>query len=112
MDHFEVGRSTNRPGHICGDLIAMAEHELAAFFSAVRDLFGAETAKSWAEEWLQELSAAEILPASVREWQALTVTVLARLAQRLNLQPDSEGIAASMVAEGGGFSRRTGIMSP
>jgi hypothetical protein len=79
MDQFEFGNLPNGPVRICADLLTMAEQELAAFFGAVRDLFGPEEAQNWAEEWLHELDAVNILPASAREWRVLSTTVSARL---------------------------------
>ncbi len=68
----------------CGDLMSMAEQELAALFSAVTELFGSEQAEVSAKDWLHELMASRDLPASTRQWRQLTVTVLARLAGRVN----------------------------
>jgi hypothetical protein len=62
----------------------LAQRELAAFLSAVREQFGLEQAKLSAEDWLQELAAIEGLPFSAREWRGITVSVLARLADRVN----------------------------
>jgi len=50
----------------------LAERELAAFFRAVKELFGSELAELSAEEWLRELEATDDLPASTLEWQTLT----------------------------------------
>jgi hypothetical protein len=68
----------------CGELMTMAEHELAAFFNAVTELFGSEVAQLFAEDWLHELLAINDLPASTREWRLITVNVSAQLATRLN----------------------------
>jgi hypothetical protein len=73
----------------CGDLMTMAEQELAAFVSAVTELFGSEQAQLSAEDWLHELMAIDDLPinglpASTRQWRLLTVTTSARLASRVN----------------------------
>lgn len=70
----------------CADLMTMAERELAAFFGAVTEVFGAEQARLSAEDWLHELMAIQIndLPASPRQWRRLTVKVAARLAGRVN----------------------------
>ena len=68
----------------CDDRMRMAQRELAAFLSAVREHFGSEQAKLSAEDWLQELTAMENLPFSPREWRGITVNVLARLANRVN----------------------------
>jgi hypothetical protein len=69
---------------IYGDVMTMAERELSAFFSAVTELFGSEQAEASAEDWLRELTASNDLPASIREWRALTVAAAARLASRVN----------------------------
>lgn len=63
---------------------AMAERELAAFFTAVTELFGSEQAEASVEDWLRELIASNHLPASTREWRTLTVSAAARLARRVN----------------------------
>jgi plasmid stabilization system protein ParE len=83
MDQLELGNLANAPSSVCVELLTMAEQEFAAFFGAVRDLFGPEEAQNWAEEWLHELDAANTLPASAREWRGLSTTVSARL-QRLS----------------------------
>jgi hypothetical protein len=66
------------------DLLAMANRELSAFFSAVTELFGSEQAEASAEDWLHELVARDNVPASPRQWRTLTVTAAARLASRVN----------------------------
>jgi len=68
----------------CADREAMAEQELAAFFSAVKELFGSEQAEHAAEDWLQELEASNGLPASAREWRLITNRVTKQLAIQLN----------------------------
>jgi hypothetical protein len=68
----------------CSDLMTMAERELAAFFNAVKELFGSKQARLSAEDWLDELAARNGLPASTREWRRITVEVSARLARRVN----------------------------
>jgi hypothetical protein len=70
----------------CTGLISMAEQELAAFFSAVTELFGSEQAELSAEDWLQELTAIDALPASAREWRLITARASTRLANRLRWQ--------------------------
>jgi len=67
----------------CSDLMTMAERELAAFFGAVKDLFGTEQARLSAENWLDALVTMNGLPASTREWRRITVEVSARLASRV-----------------------------
>jgi hypothetical protein len=68
----------------CSDLMTMAERELSAFFNAVTQLFGTEQAKLSAEDWLQELSGIDGLPASDRGWRLITAKVSTRLASRVN----------------------------
>jgi hypothetical protein len=67
----------------CGDLMTMAEQELAAFFSAVTALYGSEQAQLSAADWLRELSITNDLPGSTHEWRLLTVRVSAPLASRV-----------------------------
>jgi alkylhydroperoxidase/carboxymuconolactone decarboxylase family protein YurZ len=67
-----------------GDLIRLAERELAAFIRVVTDLFGPEQAQQSAEDWLRELVARDDLPDSSREWRTLTIAAATRLASRLN----------------------------
>ena len=70
----------------CAGLIPMAEQELAAFLKAVTELFGPELAELSAEDWLQELTSIDALPASARGWRLITAAASARLANRLRLQ--------------------------
>lgn len=63
----------------CADLITMAERELAAFFSAVTQLFGSEQAELSAQDWLHELIEIDGLPTSAREWRLITAKVSTRL---------------------------------
>jgi|SRR5579863_1232000 hypothetical protein len=67
----------------CGDLLKMAERELSGFFGAVTKLFGPEQAEISADDWLQELTETDSLPASAREWRRITVRVAARLGSRV-----------------------------
>jgi hypothetical protein len=73
--------SVNNP--TCADLMKMAEQELAAFFSAVKELFGPGEARLSAEDWLHEVASISRLPVSAREWRVITVKVSARLASRV-----------------------------
>ncbi|HEV2961825.1 MAG TPA: hypothetical protein VG649_08390 [Candidatus Angelobacter sp.] len=75
-----------QPSHSpeCAHLMIMAERELAAFLGAVTELYGAEQARLSAEIWLDELESMKSLPGPAsRDWRALTVAALARLANRL-----------------------------
>jgi hypothetical protein len=68
----------------CADFMTMAERELAAFFSAVTELFGSEQAEHSADDWLHELETVDYLPVSMREWRLITARVSTRLANRVN----------------------------
>ena len=83
MNQRTLNQSTNYDPS-CGDLMKMAERELAAFFGAVTELFGPEQGEVSAKDWLHELTVSRHLPESIREWRQLTVKVLARLARRVN----------------------------
>ena len=62
----------------------IAERELAAFLSAVTELYGTEPAEMAAEVWLDELEMMNSLPGPVsRDWRKVTVAALARLASLL-----------------------------
>lgn len=67
----------------CADLMTIAERELAAFFNAITQLFGAEQAALSAAEWLDELIEIDALPASSREWRLITAKASIRLAGRM-----------------------------
>jgi hypothetical protein len=84
MSQFALNKPPENDDSTCGDLMTMAEQELAAFFSAVTKLFGSEQAEVSAEDWLHELMAINDLPASTRQWRRLTVKALAQLASRIN----------------------------
>jgi hypothetical protein len=78
---YKPSNNSNLP---CPDLMKMAERELAAFFSAVTQLFGPEQAELAAEDWLQELTKIDGLPASTREWRLITAKVSTRLPSRVS----------------------------
>jgi hypothetical protein len=82
---------TNNASRNCTDLESMAERELRAFFTAVKQLFGSEQAKSSAEDWLQELEASNDLPASAQEWRSITNRVTKQLAIQLHASSPSTG---------------------
>jgi hypothetical protein len=67
----------------CADSMRLAERELAAFFGAVKELFGSKLAEASAKEWLRELEATGDLPASSPEWRALTAQATLWLANRV-----------------------------
>src|SRR5262245_50344266 len=85
MDHWQPAPVSGRTGNhsmTCGDLMTMAQRELSAFFRAVTELFGSEQARLSAEDWLDELASMDRLPgATSRDWRAVTIAVLARLAK-------------------------------
>jgi hypothetical protein len=85
MNQVSAYNPTKHHDPPCSDSMTMADRELAAFFSAVRELFGAEQARLAAEDWLHELAAMNILPFSSYEWRRITLEVAARLATRVNL---------------------------
>lgn len=68
----------------CAELMITAERELAAFLSAVTELYGTEQAEMAAEIWLDELEMTSRLPGpAIRDWRNLTVASVARLANDL-----------------------------
>jgi hypothetical protein len=70
----------------CADQIHMAERELSAFISAVRQLFGPEEAKLSVEDWLDVSELVDSPPGSTsRDWRAVSVAASARLAKRLTV---------------------------
>ncbi|MGH6878809.1 MAG: hypothetical protein ACREHV_15725 [Rhizomicrobium sp.] len=75
---------TNNHDATCAEVMTVAEHGLAAFISAVTELFGSEQARLSAEDWLDELESMNSLPGSTRrDWRMVTVGASARLASRL-----------------------------
>lgn len=80
---------------ICADLVKMAEREFAAFFTAVKQTFGAEQAERSAEDWLREVAAVDVLPASGREWRLITIKASRQLASRVNACSASLALAIS-----------------
>jgi hypothetical protein len=96
MDKEEsFGKST------CEDQVNMAERELSAFMQAVTELFGPEQARLSAEDWLDESEQDESEQmdspqrATSRDWRAVTVTALARLATGGTPARDHRTLAAS-----------------
>ena len=80
-----VNELTNSDGPTFGNLMTMAERELGAFISAVRELFDSEEARLAAEDWLDELVSMETLPGlTSRDWRSITIASSARLANRVN----------------------------
>ena len=93
MNPFALNKASKNPNPGCADLMTMAEHELSAFFSAVIQLFGSELAELSPEDWLQEFTEIDGLPASTREWRLITAKVSTRLASRVrasSLSPEPQ----------------------
>lgn len=68
----------------CADLMIAAERELAAFLSAVTELYGIEQAKMAAEVWLEELEMMNRLPGRASlDWRNVSVASVASLANHL-----------------------------
>lgn len=76
------GSSANLNPRSAG-LMKAAEQEMAAFFNAVKQLFGREQAELSAEDWLHELAEIDCLSSSTRDWRLITVKALTRLATRV-----------------------------
>jgi hypothetical protein len=85
MNQFALTKALKNHDPICGDLMAMAERELAVFFNATTESFGSEQAKLSAEDWLHELIERSVLHASTRQLRQLSFEVMARLASRVNV---------------------------
>jgi len=83
MNQLVLDKSLKNYDPACGDLMTIAERELAAFVSAVTESFGPRIARACAEDWLRELMARDDLPTSVGQWRQVTVKVLVRLANRV-----------------------------
>jgi hypothetical protein len=85
MNPLAPVKPSRKTNSLCSGLTTLAERELSAFFTAVRQLFGPEQAELSAEDWLQELIEIDGLPASAREWRLITAKVSTRLANRVNV---------------------------
>jgi len=80
-----VDELTNSDGPTFAKLMTVAERELAAFMSAVTELFGSEQVRLAAEDWLDELGSMKTLPGlTSRDWRLITIAASVRLANRLN----------------------------
>jgi len=76
----------------------MAERELSAFISAVKQLLGPDQAQLSAIHWLDELELMDSRPGSTyRHWRAVTIAASARLANRLNAGPHDGSFAEDVV---------------
>ena len=70
-----------------------AERELSSFIGAVTKLYGSEQAALAAEDWLDESDLMDSPPRSeVRNWRAVTIAASARLANRVNVSPESRDV--------------------
>jgi hypothetical protein len=74
----------NQIAHSRAKLIASAERELSAFFSAVAGSFGPEEATLAAKDWLQQLEGMNTLPDSPRQLRLLSISAAAKLAKRVS----------------------------
>ena len=67
------------------DQVHVAERELSAFIAAVKASHGSEEAELSAEDWIAESELIDSSPRSeVRNWRAVTIAALARLASRVS----------------------------
>jgi len=79
---------------ICKAQTQMAERELSAFISAVKELHGPEQAQISAVDWLDELDLMDSQRGSTsRDWRAVTIVASVRLANRLNAGPHDRSFA-------------------
>ena len=84
---------------ICNEQMQMAERELSAFISAVKELHGPEQAQLSAMDWLDELELMDSQPGSTnRHCRSVTIAASARLANRLNAGPHDRSPFAEHVA--------------
>jgi len=69
-------------------LLAMAEREIAAFVSAVDELFGPEATLPAAEYWMEELNKVDWSSNYVDpDWRQITIAAAARLAKNRTIEP-------------------------
>ncbi len=79
--------SSTSPDRPCADLVSSGERELAAFISAVKDLYGAEQARLAAKEWIGAIPLIDCYSTSpARTWRMVTITVMTRLLDELTPQ--------------------------
>jgi hypothetical protein len=75
------------------EAMGAAEQELAAFVSAVRELYGSEQARLSVEDWLEELALSDGLHRStIHDWRLITLAASARLASRVTFSPASSNV--------------------
>ncbi len=83
---------TERPIAGCADLLTLAQRELASFYAAVKNLFGADEAARAALDWLDELNHQPSLPASPSDYRHITLRAAATLSNRVpHLSRSSKG---------------------
>jgi hypothetical protein len=83
MDPLPRNQSKKNYDPECVDVLTLAERELAAFFGAVKELFGTERAERSAQDWLHELESRDSLPTSMREWRSVTAKIMSELARQV-----------------------------
>ena len=84
-----VDELPNSDGPTFARLMTMAERELRAFISSVKELFGSDQARLAAEDWVDELVLMETLPGlTSRDWRLITIAASARLANRVDVRSD------------------------
>ena len=77
--------NSDDPHDVC--LMNMAQRELGAFMSAVREGYGSEEAMLAAGDWLNEFEATDELPGlTIGDWRRITITATGRLANRLSVR--------------------------
>lgn len=70
------------------NLIALVERELAAFASAVKELFGPDEVSLSMTEWVEVLESLDLLTRlGVSDFRRITVAASAKLAQRKLFRP-------------------------
>ena len=97
MNQLSLNNARNSRNSTCADLLRMAQQELAAFFTAVEEMFGSEQAEISADDWLEELAEISVLPASALEWRQITIKASTRLARRMNISSASTVLEAPVL---------------
>jgi len=77
-------------------VLPTAERHLAAFARTVNELYGPEQARLAVEDWIEEL---ELMDWPEREtasdWRHLTIAAAARLADRIDIQSQTDHVMSS-----------------
>ena len=86
---------------LTGVFFDAAEKELAAYASAVRELFGSEQARQSTEDWMAELESMD-WPGrdAAPDWRRVTIAAAVRLALRVNLQSQIHGLGSVAMSAG------------